>query len=79
MSASVIPFPHVNGAEASGCTMRADSFSDLRQKAWMNFYSAERRDGVKPELASERADYFITKRFDGLIDDIREIMGAAQI
>jgi hypothetical protein len=75
---NVVPFPPVNGAEASGCTMRADSRSDLRAKAWMNFYSAERRDGVKPELAQERADYFITKRFDGLIDDIREIMGVSK-
>jgi hypothetical protein len=71
---NVVPFPHVNGAEASGCTMCADSYSDLRAKAWSNFYSAERRDGAKPEVAHARADYFISKRFDGLIDDIREIM-----
>lgn len=72
---NIIPFPHVNGAEASGCTMRADSRSELHAKAWANFYAAERFDGASPELARERADYFITKRFDGLIDDIREIMG----
>lgn len=71
---NVVPFPHVNGAEASGCTMRADSFADLRSKAWSNFYSAERRDGASADLAHARADYFITKRFDGLIDDIRGIM-----
>lgn len=75
MTNNVVPFRGVNNAQPSGRTMHADSHDDLRQKAWMNFYSSERRDGASPELAHERADYFITKRFDGLIDDIRKIMG----
>lgn len=71
---NVIPFRGVSMSDQAGCTMRYDSHDDLRQKAWMNFYTAERNEGASAELAHARADYFITKRFDGLIDDIRGIM-----
>jgi hypothetical protein len=76
MTAEILQFRGVNGAEASGRTMQASSIDELRAKAWSSFYSQERLSGASPNLAHARADYFITKRFDGLIDDIREIMGA---
>jgi hypothetical protein len=61
-------------SDQAGCTMRYDSHDDLRQKAWMNLYSAARQEGIQAHIAAERADYFITKRFDGLIDDLRKVM-----
>lgn len=72
---NVIPFPHVNGAEASGRVTLSHSLPELRAKAWSNYYSAERRDGVSPELAHQRADYFVVRRFDELLEEIRSTMG----
>ncbi len=74
MSAEIIPFRGVDMSDAAGCTMRAANNDELRAKAWSNFYAQERLSGASPELAYRRSEYFITKLFDGLIDDIRKIM-----
>lgn len=72
MSAEIIPFRSMT--ESSAVAGETQSIQDLRARAFSNFYAEERREGASPDLAFERANFFITKRFDGLIDDIREIM-----
>jgi predicted glycosyl hydrolase (DUF1957 family) len=70
---NVVPFPRVDGAAASSSTTLGLSRDDLRQVARTNFYRAERRLGVAPEIAHERADEH-ARRFDEILDDIRYIM-----
>lgn len=70
---NVVAFPGVSTA-CTGSDMRDLDRPSLRAAAWTNFYTAERRDGVAPDVAANRADFFITKRFDGILDDIRKIM-----
>jgi hypothetical protein len=72
---NVVAFPGVSTACTSSTTRELDRHS-LRAAAWSNFYTAERREGTSPDIAANRADFFITKRFDGLLDDIRKIMEA---
>jgi hypothetical protein len=71
--AQVIPFPCVDGAAASSSTTIGLSRAELRDTAWTNFYRAERRLGVAPEIAHERADEHV-KRFDELLANIGHIM-----
>jgi hypothetical protein len=71
---NIIPFPTHAMTESSAVSGETQTIQDLRARAARNFYAAERAEGASPELAAERTNYFITKRFDGLIDDIREIM-----
>lgn len=72
---NIIEFPGVSTA-CTGSTTRHLDRDSLRAAAWSNFYSSERREGVSPDIAAQRADFFITKRFDGLLEEIRTIMGA---
>lgn len=69
----IIPFPHVNGAAATSCTTTGLSRSELRDIAWTNYYRAERRLGVMPELAYQRADAHAA-RFDEILANIGQIM-----
>lgn len=69
----VIPFPHVDGAAAASSTTQGLSRDELRDIAWTNMYRAERRQGVPPELAYQRADEH-AKRFDKLLETIGQIM-----
>lgn len=71
--ADVVPFPHVNGAAASSSTTLGLSREQLRDMAWTNYYRAERRLGVMPELAHERADAH-ARRFDEILANIGQIM-----
>lgn len=71
--AQVIPFPHVNGAAASSSTAAGLSRGELRVMAWENYYRAERRLGVMPELAYQRADEH-ARRFDEILANIGQIM-----
>lgn len=68
-----VPFPHVNGADASASTTTGLSRAELRDMAWTNYYRAERRLGVMPELAYERADAH-AQRFDELLDNFGRSM-----
>jgi hypothetical protein len=70
---NVVPFPRVNGAAASSSTTIGLSREELRDVAWTNFYRAERRLGVMPEIAHQRADLHV-QRFDQLLDNIGNIM-----
>ena len=70
---AVVPFPHVDGAAASSSTTTHLSRDELRSMAWTNYYRAERRLGVMPELAYERADAH-AKRFDELLDNFGRSM-----
>lgn len=70
---NVIPFPRVDGAAATSSTTTGLSRAELRETAWSNFYRAERRLGVMPELAYQRADEH-ARRFDQLLDNIGHIM-----
>lgn len=72
MSAQIIPLHAMT--ESSAVAGEAQSMQNLRARAWSNFYAAERRDGTEPRIAHQRANHFITNRFEGLVDDIREIM-----
>lgn len=72
----IVPFPHVNGAAATSTTMPKASRAEMRDMAWTNFYRAERRLGVMPEVAHQRADQHV-KRFDEILDDIRYVMAEA--
>lgn len=69
----VIPFPHVNGAAAASSTTQGLTREQLRDTAWTNMYRAERRLGVPPELAYQRADEHV-RRFDELLENIGHIM-----
>ena len=71
--AEIIPFPCVNGAAASSSTTIGLSREELRDVAWSNFYRAERRLGVMPEVAHARADEHV-RRFDELLGNIGQIM-----
>jgi hypothetical protein len=71
--AKVIPFPRVDGAAAASSTTQGLSRAELRETAWTNMYRAERRLGVPPELAYQRAEEH-TKRFDALLNSIGNIM-----
>lgn len=71
--AQIIPFPHVNGAAASSNTATGLSRAELRDMAWTNYYRAERRLGVMPDLAHERADAH-ARRFDEILANIGQIM-----
>lgn len=57
----------------SGSTTHGLSRAELRDIAWTNFYRAERRLGVMPDLAHERADAHVA-RFDQLLENIGHIM-----
>lgn len=76
MTAEILPFPIMT--ESSAVAGEAQSMQNLRARAARNFYAAERAGGASPALASERTDYFITRRFEGLVDDIREIMAESR-
>ncbi|MCK1322109.1 hypothetical protein IVA94_14655 [Bradyrhizobium sp. 156] len=71
--AEIVPFPRVDGAAASSSTTMGLSRAELRDTAWSNFYRAERRLGVAPELAHERADAH-ARRFDQLLEKVGEAM-----
>jgi hypothetical protein len=71
--AQVIPFPHVDNAAATSSTTLRLSREELRETARSNFYRAERRLGVPPDIAYQRADEH-AKRFDQLLDNIGYIM-----
>lgn len=73
MMSNVVPFPHVDGAAATSSTTTGLSRAELRDIAWRNLYAAERRLGVRPEIAYSRADEH-ARRFDEILDDIRYIM-----
>lgn len=70
---NVVPFPRVDGAAATSSTTLGMTRAELRDTAWTNFYRAERRLGVAPELAHERADEHV-RRFDALLENIGHIM-----
>ncbi|MCK1503891.1 hypothetical protein [Bradyrhizobium sp. 18] len=71
--AEIVPFPRINGAAASSSTTIGLSRAELRDTAWTNFYRAERRLGVAPELAYQRADAH-ADRFDQLLNNIGQLM-----
>jgi hypothetical protein len=71
--AQILQFPCVDGAAASSSTTIGLSRAELRDMAWSNFYRAERRLGVMPELAYQRADEH-ANRFDQLLENIGHIM-----
>lgn len=73
MTAEIIQLSSHVMTESPAVAGETQSIQDLRARAWRNFYQAERDDGAEPALAFQRANYFITKRFDGLIDDIRSV------
>lgn len=70
---NIIPFPRVNAAAATSSTAIGLSRAELRDMAWSNYYCAERRLGVMPELAHERADEH-ARRFDEILANISHIM-----
>jgi hypothetical protein len=70
---NVVRFPRVDGAAATSSTTLGMSRDELRDVAWTNMYRAERRIGVSPELAHQRADEHV-KRFDQLLANIGHIM-----
>lgn len=53
-----------------GKTMHG-THDEIRAEAFANYYTAERRRGVDPETAYERAGRHIVQRFDRLIEDLR--------
>ncbi len=55
---NIIEFPRVNGAVASGRTMPGITTPELRDRAIMNFYTAERRSGVDAWTAYDRSQAF---------------------
>jgi hypothetical protein len=71
--AEIVPFPRINGADASSSTTIGLSRAELRDTAWSNFYRAERRLGVAPDLAYQRADAH-ARRFDQLLENIGQRM-----
>jgi hypothetical protein len=71
---NVVPFPHHTMTESSAVSGETQSMQDLRARAARHFYAAERSEGASPALAAERTEFFITRRFEGLIDNIRDIM-----
>lgn len=64
---------HRVSTACTGSTTAGLSRAELRDIAWSNFYRAERRLGVSPELAYQRADAH-AERFDQLIANIGHIM-----
>jgi hypothetical protein len=64
---------HRISTDCTGSTTHGLSRQDLRDVAWTNMYRAERRLGVPPELAHQRADEHV-KRFDELLGNIGRIM-----
>ena len=56
MCAEIITFPVPTSC--SGRTMPGLTTPELRQRARDNFYSAQRRSGVDPATAYERAEAF---------------------
>jgi hypothetical protein len=68
MTADVIPFPV--STRCTGRTMPALTTPELRERARDNFYSAERRTGVDPYTAYERAEAFLAD-----LERIAAIMG----
>jgi hypothetical protein len=71
--AEIVTFPHVDGAAASSSTTFGMSRAELRDTAWTNFYRAERRQGVAPDLAYQRADEH-AKRFDQILENIGQLI-----
>lgn len=57
MSADVIDFPI--SSNCSGRTMPGLTTPELRERARLNFYTAERRRGIDPFTAYNRADVFV--------------------
>lgn len=55
---SVIPFPTQVSSQCSSRTMPGLTTPELRARAVENFYSAERRLGVDPITAHDRAEAF---------------------
>lgn len=70
---NVVPFPHVDGAAATSSTTLGLSRAELRDIAWRNFYAGERRLGVRPEIAHQRADEHAA-RFEQLLANVGRIM-----
>ena len=70
---NVIPFPHVDGAAATSSTTLGLSRAELRDIAWRNFYAGERRLGVMPEIAHQRADEHAA-RFDEILARVGHVM-----
>ncbi|MET4263851.1 hypothetical protein ABIA95_000211 [Bradyrhizobium sp. LA8.1] len=67
---------HPITTSCSGATTYGLSRDELRDMAWTNFYRAERRLGVMPELAHERADEH-AKRFDEILTNVHRFMPEA--
>jgi hypothetical protein len=64
---------HPITTSCSGATTYGLSRDELRDMAWTNFYRAERRLGVMPELAHQRADAH-AKRFDEILTNVHRFM-----
>jgi hypothetical protein len=73
---NILPFPHVNGAEASGCTVCGMSLADQCQNAWSNYYRYAVAGGTCREKARDLADGFVQYHYGSMIDELRTIMGA---
>lgn len=66
---NIIPFPHVNGAYASGRSMPGLTTPELRVRARDNYYTELRRQQVDPLTANDLADGFLDN-----LDRIAKIM-----
>jgi hypothetical protein len=69
----VIQFPSPVSTQCTASTMPAMDTAEHRRRAVLNFYSAERRAGVDPVTASERAD-----EFERRLDCVAREMGMQQ-
>lgn len=70
---NVVTLP-VNGAYAAGRSMPANySPAEVREVAFNNFYTAERRAGVDADLAHQRAEAHISRRFDEIMANVKSI------
>ena len=75
---NVVSLP-VNGAYAAGRSMPANlDRRQVRDIAFMNYYSAERRAGVDADTAHQRATAHIKIRFDEIMADVTAIMAEPQ-
>lgn len=55
---NIVPFPHVDGAYASGRSMPGLTTPELRERAILNFYTELRHQQVPPDLAWGRSQEF---------------------
>lgn len=67
---SVVPFPVPVPTSCSGATMPGLTTPELRARAVLNYYSAERRQHVDPLTAWERS-----QAFGRDLDRIAEVVG----